>query len=270
MMDESLKDKLIYLAKKYETADFLQKDPSQFMHRYAHTADKEVVAFIASSLAFGRRDQILSHVQFILDCIEEKSKSPVQWIIDKDYKKIFPAKDESFYRVYSYKTMRIFFDTLSSLLSEHESLGKGFKSLYKDALKSTGSEETRPLLSRCISGCFPKECTIICHGESSAAKRIHMFLRWMVRDDSPVDLGLWKSWYDKKDLLMPLDTHVMQEATKFSLIPSTSSGSVRAASLKTALELTDILKEAFPHDPVRGDFALFGLGVDASSVKTSR
>ena len=90
-----------------------------------------------------------------------------------------------------------------------------------------------------------------------------MFLRWMVRDSSPVDLGLWSSWYSKADLLIPLDTHVMQEATHLRLLAPSSSGRPKAATLKCAQELTDKMAEAFPGDPARGDYALFGLGVDA-------
>ena len=83
-----------------------------------------------------------------------------------------------------------------------------------------------------------------------------MFLRWMVRRKSPVDLGLW-DWADPAKLLIPLDVHVMQEAVKLELIPEGA-----AASRKTAECLTAALAEVFPGDPCRGDFALFGLGVD--------
>ena len=83
-----------------------------------------------------------------------------------------------------------------------------------------------------------------------------MFLRWMVRQDSPIDLGLWK-WASPADLLIPLDVHVMQEAAKLGLIPEKAT-----ASRKTAELLTSALNEVFPNDPCRGDFALFGLGVD--------
>ena len=83
-----------------------------------------------------------------------------------------------------------------------------------------------------------------------------MFLRWMVRRGSPVDLGLW-DWADPASLLIPLDVHVMQEAAKLGLIPEGA-----AASRKTAERLTSALAQVFPGDPCRGDFALFGLGVD--------
>lgn len=85
---------------------------------------------------------------------------------------------------------------------------------------------------------------------------MNMFLRWMVRQDSPVDLGLW-SWISPADLIIPLDTHVIQEAVKLGLIPENSP-----ASMRTAQKITTALKEVWPCDPCKGDFALFGLGVD--------
>ena len=91
---------------------------------------------------------------------------------------------------------------------------------------------------------------------SSVAKRPCMFMRWMVRDGSPVDLGLWSEFIDKRSLLIPLDTHVMQEASHLGLI------ACKTASWKTVMNLTEALKEVFPDDPAKGDFALFGYGVD--------
>ena len=83
-----------------------------------------------------------------------------------------------------------------------------------------------------------------------------MFLRWMVRDGSPVDLGLWSDILDRRTLIMPLDTHVVQESLRMGLLKS------RTASMGTARRLTDAMLEIFPNDPLKGDFALFGLGVD--------
>ena len=82
-----------------------------------------------------------------------------------------------------------------------------------------------------------------------------MFLRWMVRDHSPVDLGLWTDIIDKRTLIMPLDTHVMQEANRLGLL------STKTTSMSTAIRLTEKLRETFPDDPLKGDFALFGIGV---------
>jgi uncharacterized protein (TIGR02757 family) len=84
-----------------------------------------------------------------------------------------------------------------------------------------------------------------------------MFLRWMVRQNSPVDLGIW-TWFDSKDLIIPLDTHVIQQSVKYGLIEKNA-----ASSLKTALLITEQLKLIWPNDPCKGDFALFGEGVNS-------
>ena len=107
-------------------------------------------------------------------------------------------------------------------------------------------------------GChFPDECSpLISKGEDSANKRLNLFLRWMVRDNSPVDLGLWK-WYPKTELLMPLDTHVVAMAKAFGFL-SAKGG----ATLSQAIRLTDIMSSFFPDDPLKGDFALFGYGIE--------
>ena len=139
-------------------------------------------------------------------------------------------------RFYSFDDMQVFFGELACILKECGTLGEYFKN--KD-----------------LSTIFPKSA-IVPKGRSSANKRIHMFLRWMVRRGSPVDLGLW-TWADPASLIIPLDTHVMQEAAKLGLISPKST-----ASRKTAELLTAALSEVFPGDPCRGDFALFGLGVD--------
>jgi hypothetical protein len=91
---------------------------------------------------------------------------------------------------------------------------------------------------------------------SSACKRLCMFLRWMVRDSSPVDLGLWADFIDKRSLIVPLDTHVLTEASALGLIHS------RNASMSSALCLTSTLATIFPDDPLKGAFALFGYGVN--------
>ena len=82
----------------------------------------------------------------------------------------------------------------------------------------------------------------------------------MVRQNSPVDLGLWK-WYPQADLLIPLDVHVMQETQKLGLLPPKAT-----ASRKTAIQLTKQMEQFFPGDPARADYALFGLGVDTAAV----
>ena len=77
----------------------------------------------------------------------------------------------------------------------------------------------------------------------------------MVRDNSPVDLGLWSGFIDRKTLIMPLDVHVMRQSVGFGLLKA------KTATMSTAIRLTDVMRQIFPDDPLKGDFALFGLGV---------
>ena len=93
---------------------------------------------------------------------------------------------------------------------------------------------------------------------SSACKRVCMFLRWMVRSGSPVDVGLWSEFVDRRMLVIPLDTHVVQEACRLGLLKG------RCSSMCAARRLTSALAEVFPDDPCRGDFALFGYGVSTA------
>lgn len=80
-------------------------------------------------------------------------------------------------------------------------------------------------------------------------------MRWMVRDNSPVDLGLWSDLVDRRTLIIPMDTHVISTAAGLGLITS------KSATMSAAIRLTKVLREAFPTDPLKADFALFGAGI---------
>ena len=120
--------------------------------------------------------------------------------------------------------------------------------------RQTESFDASSAILHVIVGAFP-QCRVVPQKSGSANKRTNMFLRWMVRTGSPVDIGLW-TWFSPADLVMPLDTHVLKQAKKLRLISERSAGTE-----KTARELTRALKQIWPDDPCRGDFALFGLGV---------
>ena len=251
-MTEELAAKLRKLADKYEVASFCDEDPSQFLRWYdpaagrGTIADVEVASFIAAMLAFGNRKQFIPKIREILQTSDRSLGSISRWLCAGAYKKDFPCGEKKFYRFYSYDDMQVFFGELAGILNEAGSLGEFFR-LKADVGFS--------LLYEIVSSSFPKSA-IVPKGRSSANKRVHMYLRWMVRRNSPVDLGLWQ-WAEPSSLLIPLDVHVMQEAAKLGLIPEKAT-----ASRKTAELLTSALNEAFPGDPCRGDFALFGLGVD--------
>lgn len=275
-MNEALKVKLRSLADCYEVSSFCDEDPSQFLRWYqpadgwGTVADVEVASFIAAMLAFGNRKQFIPKIRQILETSDRSLGSVTEWLKAGAFKKDFPSGPAKFYRFYSYDDMQIFFGELAGILKKAGSLGEFFRTKMEEGGDTggspvrEGSERPRsglkrggdfPLLYEIISQAFP-ESAIVPKGRTSANKRIHMFLRWMVRRNSPVDLGFW-DWANPASLLIPLDVHVMQEAAKLGLIPEGAT-----ASRKTAELLTSALAEVFPGDPCRGDFALFGLGVD--------
>ena len=272
-MNAALKKKLQKLADKYEVTSFCDQDPSQFLRWYqpekgrGSVADVEVASFIAAMLAFGNRKQFIPKVRQILETSDRSLGSISQWLKAGKYNTDFPSGPAKFYRFYSYDDMQTFFGELAGILTQAASLGEYFRAkggVTGGAPVRRGSGRPQsglergegfPHLHEIVSEAFPKSA-IVPKGRSSANKRIHMFLRWMVRRESPVDLGLW-AWADPAELLIPLDVHVMQEAIGLGLLPEGT-----AASRKTAECLTAALAEAFPGDPCRGDFALFGLGVD--------
>ena len=253
-----MKKLLVSLADKYEKASFCNEDPSQFLRWYkksAAAADIETASFIAAMLAFGSRSQFIPKIKQILQTADKSSGSITSWLKTGTYKKDFPTGTKKFYRFYSYDDMHTFFAELASLLKQDGSPGKYFKKQWEQIPEENRRPRAKLNLSDIIGAAFPKS-RIVPKGRSSANKRTHMFLRWMVRQNSPVDLGLWK-WYPQSLLIIPLDVHVMQEAQKLGLINKKAT-----ASRKTAEALTAQLEQAFPADPCRGDYALFGLGVN--------
>lgn len=242
---------LISLANKYETKEFLIGDPSWFMHQVEGDTDKELLSFIASALSYGSRKQFIPKIQLILDASEGNVKL---WLLTSSYNKLIPRDSKSFYRLYSNQTMNDFLNALREMLEQYGSMRAFVESLHTNNALQVIKGITEWFSAHNSKGVIPKDT-------SSSCKRVCMFLRWMVRNDSPVDLGLWSDIIDKKTLIIPMDTHVVQEAMKLGLLKSA------ATSMSNALRLSDKLKEIFPDDPIKGDFALFGFGVDESNKK---
>ena len=232
------------LAQRYETASFIDGDPSWVMHQVEGVQNQELMAFIASCLSYGNRKQFMPKIKFFID---QSSGNLVEWIASKTYQAVLPDVPASYYRLQSHHHMRELLNALHGMLMQHGSMGA-----YMRTQASTAPQAIEAITT------FFKNWDVghsVPQNTQSSCKRVCMFLRWMVRDNSPVDLGLW-TFIDKRTLLIPLDTHVMQEAQKLKLIDS------KTPIMSTAIKLTQELKKVFPDDPLKGDFALFGYAVD--------
>ena len=186
--------------------------------------DVEIAGLIAAHLAWGRRDMI------VRDCnraFDEMQWRPLEYVMRGEYR----CGQESLHRTIRW--------------SEFAAICGRMRVFY------AANESVEPLT--------PDQIRVQIYGQSSnpkmANKKIHMFRRWMVRNDGIVDLGLW-SHTSPADLIIPLDTHVHASALKLGITTR------KSADITTALEITEFLKEAFPDDPCKGDFALFAYAAE--------
>lgn len=269
MLDNNLAERLRSLAQKYETASFMDGDPSRFLRRYSKPRDQELAAFVVSQLSFGQREQFIAKLDAMFDAADgwalssgnggkpkTRGASFADWLTSGGYKKFFPKSQKKFYRFFSYADMAALCGRLAQIVEEFGSLGAAVRARY--GLADASGIATVPSELRLVTALISLFPGVKCVSQNpkGACKKLHMFLRWMVRKGSPVDLSLWE-WANPADLLIPLDTHVLQESARLGLIAPNAT-----ASAKTAIELTQKMAQVFPEDPARADFALFGLGVD--------
>ena len=237
-------------AARYETAEFLDGDPSWFMHQVDGDANREATAFLASCLSFGSRSLFMPKIQRLVDCADGDVDA---WVRSGRFTHDLPCGcPRCFYRFFTEGNMHEFLGVYRRLLDEHGTLG----AYVRQEAHGDGFLAVRAICGR-LGACG--EAAIVPKSAQSACKRVCMFMRWMVRGGSPVDLGLWADRIDRRTLVMPLDTHVVQQAVRLGLLSGPS------ASMSAARRLTAALAHVFPDDPLRGDFALFGYGVNHSA-----
>lgn len=269
-METKLINHLKSLAEKYERKEFLIGDPSWFMHQVDGDTNKELLAFIASSLSYGSRKQFLPKIQSLglnpassaekdanrtMPAPNDNDVNIAEWLISGKYNEVVPPTDECFYRLYTKKTFNSFLSALAEMVNEYGNI----KNYLIANMKTKEAIEAIKLLTEWFDS--HNSVGVIPKNTNSSCKRVCMFLRWMVRDNSPVDLGIWNDIIDKQTLIIPMDTHVVQEANRFGLLKGTTT------SMSSAIKLTNRLKEVFPDDPIKGDFALFGLGIEESDKR---
>lgn len=249
----SLRRKLLSLANKYEVPDFLNGDPSWFMHQVIGERNQETIAFIASCLSYGSRNVFMPRIQYLLDCSRNE---PYEWIKSGKYKLDIPNDDTCFYRLYTNAMMYNLFNALQAMYEMYGDM-KTFIRFHTGHNNNNYQLEAIEAIEAICHYFQEQEAVgIVPKNASSSCKRVCMFLRWMVRTDSPIDLGIWSDLISLRSLIMPLDTHVIQQSLQLGLITS------KTTSMSVARKLTDKLLEIFPDDPLKADFALFGYGVN--------
>lgn len=251
-MAYTLNDNLKRWAEQYETAEFIQSDPVQIPHRYDSRVNIEISAFVTAWIAWGNRKQIIQKADFIDR--EIFKGEPYHYITGTNVEPgavpmwhAYKGSKENFYRTFTYADFHDLCARLFDVYSKFENMEK--------ALQAQPGGRPLEQLQRLfgdVKGVPDMET-------KSGCKRLCMFLRWMCRHGSPVDFGLW-TICDPRNLIIPLDTHVHKQALRLGLVKR------RTPDLQTAIEITDRFAEIFPDDPTKGDFALFGYGVNNGKV----
>lgn len=234
----------------YNNFNFIESDPIQIPHRFSIKEDIEIAAFLAATMAWGNRKMIISKAT---DLMNRMGNSPYDFVMNYNENQF--EKIESFkHRTMNSTDLNFYIQSLQNLYQNHGGLENAFH-FQKDETDSYHAiERFRNLFLETLHE-KRSEKHLSSPAANSAAKRLNMFLRWMVRDDNQgVDFGLWKN-VSPAQLVCPLDVHSGNVARNLGIL------SRKQNDWKAASELNYILLEFDPKDPVRYDFALFGLGV---------
>ena len=250
MNKKDLKDFLDAKVIQYNHPRFIESDPIQIPHTFTKKEDIEIAGFLTATIAWGNRKSIINNAKRLMDLLDN---SPYDFILNHQARDL-DTLSGFVHRTFNSDDLIQFIKSIKHIYQKHHGLEAIFKkhaeplSLQKsihefklrffeiDHLQRTQKHVSDPL-------------------KNSAAKRINMFLRWMIRNDNAgVDFGIWSS-LSPAQLSCPLDVHSGNVARKLGVLKRKQNDA------KALLELDTALRKLDPTDPVKYDFALFGLGV---------
>ena len=247
MRIHELKEFLDEKSALYNRPEFIESDPILIPHRYSLKQDVEISGFLTATIAWGNRKMIIRSAELMMEIM---GNSPYDFIMECREEHI----DDFVHRTFNRTDLGFFLRSLRNIYQHHGGLEEVFS-------KNATEDSLQPAIHKFKKIFFelPHQSRTTKHvsdpSKGSAAKRINMFLRWMVRKDAcGVDLGIWER-ISPSQLSCPLDVHSGRVARKLGLLERKSNDA-------RALQELDLnLRRLDPYDPVKYDFALFGLGV---------
>ena len=252
MISTDLKTFLDQNYRRYNNPEFIPLDPICIPHRFSKKQDIEISGFWIAMLAWGQRKTIINKGSELMHAMDHAPHDFVLNCADRDLRKMMQFK----HRTFNGTDALYFVEFFRRFYRKHSSLEQAF---VPEGRKFQGMKE---VLSNFHKLFFDSEFApnrtrkhVATPDRNSACKRINMFLRWMVRNDQHgVDFGLWEK-IKPQDLICPCDVHVERTARRLGLVHR------KQADWKMAVELTENLKQLDPEDPVKYDFALFGMSI---------
>ncbi len=250
MKNEELKAFLDLKVEQYNHPSFLESDPIQIPHAYTKKEDIEISAFLTATISWGNRKSIITNAKKMMLLLEE---SPYDFVMN--YKNEDLLRFDGFvHRTFNSEDLSFFIQSMHNI---YKNKG-GLEPIFKTNIKNNSLQPAIAAFKKVFFE-IPHQKRTTKHIsdplQGSAAKRINMFLRWMVRNSSAgVDFGIWKT-IPAAYLSCPLDVHSGNVARKLKLLKRKQNDA------KALAELDENLRKLDPLDPVKYDFALFGLGV---------
>ena len=251
-MEKDLKAYLDRCVETYHQPRFIEDDPISIPHRFTKLQDIEISGFWTAMLSWGQRKTIIQSAQSL---IERMDGAPHDFVLN--HREEDRQRFERFYhRTFQPLDTLYFLEFFQQYYRNNESLESAFTRFLPE-----GTKNTEPALRGFHDLFFslpdaPARTRkhVATPARKSTCKRLNMFLRWMVRrDERNVDFGLWKGMHPRQ-LLIPLDVHVDRVARRTGLLHR------KQTDWQAVLELTEVLRKFDPEDPVKYDYALFGLG----------
>lgn len=247
MTKEELKEFLDFKVEEYNSPAFVDTDPIQIPHKFSSKEDIEIIAFFMATIAWGNRKMIISNGEKLLNIM---GNTPYDFVMNA--KDDFILESQFVHRTFNSEDLLNFVVSMRKAYLSDNGLEGLFQ--YTDSLSM---KERLIKFNRSFSSNFRTERSlkhVANPSKGSAAKRINMFLRWMVRKDQKgVDFGIWNS-IPRSELHLPLDVHSGRVARKLGLLDRKQN------DWKAVEELQRSVSSFDPEDPAKYDFALFGLG----------
>lgn len=267
MQSQSLEKQLNTALLRYRQPAFIQSDPMQFPHRLRHDVLRcELASLLAALMAYGSRPLVLRALSELWQRLDE---DPYSAMMSWSRSKLSQRLNGFVYRFYKGSDLLNLLLGLRTIYNEFATLEQAF--LKASDTESVLSERLGAWMAILRAACSEAQGKpqALSYGlryllpdpySKGACKRLHLFLRWVVRDDAdlemPIDFGLWKESLRPAQLLMPIDTHVARLSLYYGLCTRKTNDWAKAESV------TQALARYRPEDPVAYDFALLGLGVD--------
>lgn len=246
-----LKPLLDELVDRFNSPAFIADDPVSIPHRFTSKHDIEIAGLLAATIAWGQRKTIIQSCKTLMSLMDEAPHDFVMHHQARDLRQM----EKFVHRTFNATDLLYFI----SFLNHHYRASASLETLFAVPAGATTVEEGLIRFHESFFSLpdYPARtrkhvATPLRH---SACKRLNMFLRWMVRrDDKGVDFGIWKT-ISPRQLICPCDVHVERVARKLKLLRR------KTLDWNAALELTENLRLLDPHDPVKYDYALFGMGI---------